>query len=112
MKMNWDLDVRYQNSIDCQTQQRQIDNGENSATIARMPIFESKRDETLWKLNYAKKTLMKAREMEKLAKKAAIHFGYYNGNKHGHDEVKDLIAHADEVISTAGDKMGFAYEKF
>ena len=95
-----------------ETQQRHIDAGDVTATIEQMPDFESKRDETMWKLNYAKKTLKKAREIENLAKKAAKHFGYYEGNKQKHDEVTDLLGHADDVLMNAGEKMGFEYEKF
>lgn len=95
-----------------ETQQRQTDLGDNTATIAKMPEFESKRDEIMWKLNYAKNTLKKAREVEKMAKKAAVHFGYYDGNKQGHGEVNELIGKADDVLMNAGEKMGFEYEKF
>lgn len=80
--------------------------------IPGMPSFNNKRDEILWKLNYAKKTLSKAREIEMLAKKAAVHFGYYQGNRQGHREVKDLIGHSQDVLMDASDKMGFAYEKY
>ena len=86
--------------------------GDAHGTIEQIPFFESKRDETMWKLNYAKKTLKKAKEIERLAKRAAIHFGYYDGNKQAHSEVKHLLGHVGETMMNAGEKMGFEYEKF
>uniref|UniRef100_A0A7M5XH33 Uncharacterized protein n=1 Tax=Clytia hemisphaerica TaxID=252671 RepID=A0A7M5XH33_9CNID len=80
--------------------------------VPGQPEFHNKRDEIQWKLNYAQKTLAKAREIEKLAKKAAVHFGYYDGNKSGHSTVKSIIGQAQDVLMDASDKMGYSYEKF
>lgn len=80
--------------------------------IPGQPHFYDKREEIKWKLNYAQKTLAKAREIEKLAKKAAVHFGYYNGNKPGHNTVNSIIGKAENVLMDASDKMGFSYEKY
>jgi len=80
--------------------------------VPGQPEFETKRDEIKWKLNYAKKTLAKAREIERVAKKAAVHFGYYDGNKPGHSAVKDIIGRAQDVLMDASDKMGYSYEKY
>lgn len=86
--------------------------GVDSPTVENIPLFTSKRDETKWKLNYAKETLRKAREMQSLAKDAAKHFGYYEGDKQGHGVVKDMIGKAEEVLFQASEKMGYDYEKF
>ena len=84
----------------------------DSPTLEDIPEFSSKRDETKWKLNYAKETLRKAREIQQLAKKAARHFGYYEGDKQGHELVRDVIGRAEEELFKASEKMGYDYEKF
>ena len=56
--------------------------------------------------------MAKAREIEKLAKKAAVHFGYYDGNKPGHNTVKSIIGKAEDVLMDASDRMGYSYEKY
>ena len=78
----------------------------------KMPTFENKRDEILWKLNLAKRTLKKAREVEKIAKNSAVHFGYFEDNKQKHSEVAELLGKADETLMSAGEKMGFDFEKY
>jgi len=94
------------------TQMRNQFAGDNTPTIEKIPTFDNKRDEIMWKLNYAKKTIKKAEQIEHLAKRAAVHFGYFDGTKQEHGEVKDLLTHADDVLMNAGEKMGFEYEKY
>nr|XP_012566942.1 uncharacterized protein LOC105850934 [Hydra vulgaris] len=78
----------------------------------KMPVFANKRDEILWKLNLAKKTLKKAHELEKVARNSAEHFGYFENDKQKHSEVNELLGKADETLMSAGEKMGFDFEKY
>lgn len=93
-------------------QQRQVDNGEETAIIDQAPQFTTKRDEVLWKLNNAKKTLKKAREIKRMAKKAAIHFGNGDNNTEKESEVANLLENTEDTLMEAGDKLGFEYQKF
>ena len=93
-------------------QQRQIIHGEDPTTIEQSPSFATREDEIKWKLNKAKKTLHKARQLESLAKKAAVHFGYFRNTKQKHSVVSDLLSNAEDTLLEAGDRMGFDYQKF
>ena len=93
-------------------QQRNIIHGDDPVSVEESPSFASKEDEIKWKLNKAKKTLHKARQLENLAKKAAVHFGYFKNTKQRHNVVSDLLSNAEDALLEAGDKMGFDYQKF
>lgn len=93
-------------------QERHIVHGEDPTSVEEAPSFATKDDELKWKLNKAKKTLHKARQLESLAKKAAVHFGYYKNTKQRHNIVSDLLSNAEDALLEAGDRMGFDYQKF
>ena len=93
-------------------QERQIIHGDDPTSVEESPSFANREDEIKWKLNKAKKTLHKARQLESLAKKAAVHFGYYTDTKQRHGVVSDLLSNAEDALLEAGDKMGFDYQKF
>jgi len=93
-------------------QQRNIIHGDDPVSVEESPSFATKEDEIKWKLNKAKKTLHKARQLESLAKKAAVHFGYFRNTKQRHSVVSDLLNNAENALLEAGDKMGFDYQKF
>ncbi len=93
-------------------EQRQIIHGDDPTSIEQSPSFASREDEIKWKLNKAKKTLHKARQLESLARKAAVHFGYFNNIKQKHSVVSDILSNTEDTLLEAGDKMGFDYQKF
>lgn len=99
------------NALD-KAQERQIIHGEDPTSIEQFPSFASREDEIKWKLNKAKKTLHKARQLETMAKKAAVHFGYFENTKQKHSVVSDILSSAEDTLLEAGDKMGFDYQKF
>ncbi len=91
---------------------RQIVHGEDPTTIDQSPSFATREDQIKWKLNKAKKTLHKARQLENLARKAAVHFGYFENTKQKHSVVSDILSDTEDTLLEAGDKMGFDYQKF
>eukprot|EP00794_Sanderia_malayensis_P018081 gene18081-19888_t len=93
-------------------EQRQIVHGEDPTAIEEAPSFATHDDQIKWKLNKAKKTLHKARQLESLARKAAVHFGYFDNMKTKHSVVSDLLSSTEDTLLEAGDKMGFDYQKF